>query len=190
MPTYIALLRAVNVGGLGKIAMADFRKMLEGMGFENVQTYIQSGNAVFSAAGPAGKVGGAIEAGLEKLMGARVEVMVRTHDELTRLIAANPFGKEAAANGALVHVGFLAGQAGKDAGAALQAIVEKYPARRDRFLLAGNHIYFHFPEGAAETKFSGKSLDRAIGVAGTARNWNTVLKLHEMAQRQGKGIRE
>jgi uncharacterized protein (DUF1697 family) len=181
MPTYIALLRAVNVGGTGKIAMSDFRKLLEGLGFKNVQTYIQSGNAVFDAPGSAARVGAAIAAGLEKLMGAPVDVIVRTHDQLTSLIAANPFAAEAAADGARVHVGFLAGRASAAAQPALQAVVEKYPARRDRYHLAGDHIFFHFPDGAAETKFSGRTLDKAIGVPGTARNWNTVVKLHGMS---------
>jgi len=184
MPTYIALLRAVNVGGTGKLPMSDFRKLLEGLGFKNVQTYIQSGNAVFDAPGTAIKVGAALAAGLEKLMGAPVDVILRTHDELTRLIAANPFAREAADDGARVHVGFLTGQANAAAGPALQAIVEKYPTRRDRYHLAGNHIYFHFPDGAGETKLTGKAVDRAIGVPGTGRNWNTVLKLHEMSKRE------
>jgi uncharacterized protein (DUF1697 family) len=183
MPTYIALLRAVNVGGTGKISMSDFRKVLEGLGFKNVQTYIQSGNAVFDAPGSAARVGAAIAAGLEKLLGAPVGVMIRTHDELSRVIAGNPFAAEAAADSARVLVGFLAGAASAAAEAALQAIVEKYPARRDRYHLAGDHIYFHFPEGAGETKFTGKSLDKAVGVPGTGRNWNTVLKLHEMSKR-------
>ena len=183
MPTYIALLRAVNVGGTGKLPMSDFRKLLEGLGFKNVQTFIQSGNAVFDAPGSAAKVGAAIAAGLEKLMGAPVDVILRTHDELTRIIAANPFAKEAAADGARVHVGFLAGPASGAAGPALRAIVEKYPARHDRYHLAGNHIYFHFPDGAGESKLTGKTVDRAIGVPGTGRNWNTVLKLHEMSKR-------
>ncbi len=183
MPTYVALLRAVNLAGHGKIAMADFRQLLEGLGYKNVQTYIQSGNAVFDATAAAAKAGAAIAAGLERLMGAPVGVVIRTHDELSRLIAGNPYAKEAAANGALVHVGFLSGRAGPGAEAALRAIVEKYPARRDRYHLSGDHIYLHLPDGAAETKFSGKTLDRAVGVAGTARNWNTVLKLHEMSKR-------
>ncbi len=110
MPTYVALLRAVNVGGTGKLPMADLRKVLEGLGFKNVETYIQSGNVVFDAAGSAAKVRAAIAAGLEKLMGTPVEVMVRTHEDLSRIIAGNPFAAEAAADGARVHVGFLAGR--------------------------------------------------------------------------------
>jgi uncharacterized protein (DUF1697 family) len=183
MSTYIALLRAVNLGGYGKIAMSDFRKLLEGLGFKNVETYIQSGNAVFDASGSAAKVKAAVAAGLEKIMGAPVEVMVRTHEELSRIITGNPFADEAAADGARVHVAFLAGPAAAAAQHALEGIVTKYPARRDRFHLAGDVVYLHLPDGAAETKFSGKTLDKAIGVPGTGRNWNTVLKLHAMSKR-------
>jgi uncharacterized protein (DUF1697 family) len=61
--------------------------------------------------------------------------------------------------------------------------VAQYPKRRDRYQLVGEHLYLHLPDGAAETKFSGKTLDKAIGVMGTGRNWNTVLKLHAMSMR-------
>ncbi len=185
MPTYIALLRAVNVGGTGKLPMADFRKLLQGLGFKNVQTYIQSGNAVFEAPGPSAKVSAAIAAGLRKLMGAPVDVILRTHDDLTRVLAANPFAAEAAADGARVAVAFLAGQASPAAEPALRAIQEKYPQSGDRFHLAGDHIYFHFPQGAGQTRLVGKTVDRAIGVPGTGRNWNTVLKLHQMSKPAG-----
>jgi len=110
-------------------------------------------------------------------------VVVRTHEELDRLIRDNPYAAEAAADGSKVHVGFLAGPAGKDAATALDAIIAKYPQRRDRYHLAVDTLYLHLPDGAAETKFSGKGLDKAIGVIGTGRNWNTVLKLHAMSKR-------
>jgi uncharacterized protein (DUF1697 family) len=185
MPTFIALLRAVNVGGYAKLSMADFRRLLEGLGFTHVETYIQSGNAVFDAPGPAAKVGPAIAAGLHQLMGAPVDVILRTRDDLTRLIAANPFAEEAADDGSRVHVAFLAGQAADGAAPALHAIQARYPQCNDRFHIAGNHIYFHFPDGAGRSKLVGKTVDRAIGVPGTGRNWNTVLKLHEMSDRSG-----
>jgi len=111
-----------------------------------------------------------------------VGVVIRTHDDLSRIIKENPFAAEAA-DGSRVHVGFLAGPALAEAEAALNGIVARYPARRDRFHLAGDNIYFHLPDGAAETKFSGKTLDKAVGVLGTGRNWNTVLKLHSMSHR-------
>ena len=183
MPAYVLLLRAVNVGGTGKLPMADLRKLLTGLGYSNVETYIQSGNAVFEARGTAASVSKAVGAALEKLMGAPVGVVVRTHEDLTRIVAANPFAAEAAADGARVHVAFLAGPAGKDAPTALEQIVLNYPKRRDRYHLAVDTLYLHLPDGAGETKFSGKMLDRAIGVIGTGRNWNTVLKLHAMSKR-------
>ncbi len=182
MPTCIALLRAVNVGGTGKLPMADFRALLENLGYKRVETYIQSGNAVFETTARPEKVASDIAKALEKLLGANVGVIVRTTDQLKRLIDSNPYATEAAANGALVHAAFLAGPAGKEAEPALAAIVAKYPTRRDRYVLASDTIYFHFPDGAGETKFTGKTLDKAIGVIGTGRNWNTILKLYEMAK--------
>ncbi len=183
MPTYVILLRAVNLAGYGKLPMADFRKMLTGLGFEKVETYIQSGNAVVDAKGSAAKVAQAVAAGLEKLMGAPCGVVVRTHEQLERIIAENPYAAEAAAKGALVHVAFLAGPTGASAVAGLDRIVKMYPKRRDRYHLAGDTLYLHLPDGAAETKFTGRALDKAIGVMGTGRNWNTVLKLHAMSKR-------
>lgn len=184
MPTYIALLRAVNLGGYGKLAMADFRKMLEKLGYRKVETYIQSGNAVFDASGPPAKIGRSIAQELQKHMGGDPGVFIRTHDELSRVIAGNPYAAEAAADGTKVHVAFLSGEPPKSAIASLDQIIAKYPARRDRYHLAGDNLYLHLPDGAAETKFTGKTLDRACGgVMGTARNWNTVLKLHQMSAR-------
>jgi uncharacterized protein (DUF1697 family) len=182
MPTYVILLRAVNVGGYGKLSMADFRKTLSDLNFRNIETYIQSGNAVVDANAPADKVGQSVAGALQKLTGSAVDVLIRTHDQLDLLIRTNPFAAEAV-EGARVHVAFLSGPAAPEARPALERIVAQYPNRRDRYHLAGNHIFFHFPDGAAETKFSGKALDRAIGVTGTGRNWNTVLKLHAMSKR-------
>lgn len=183
MPTYVILLRAVNLAGHGMLPMADFRKLLIGLGFEKVETYIQSGNAVVDAKGSAAVVGKAVAAGLEKLTGAPAGVVVRTHDQMDRVVRENPFAAEAV-EGARVHVGFLAGPPGKEAIAGLDRIVAQYPKRRDRYRLMGETLYLHLPDGAAETKFTGKSLDKALGVMGTARNWNTVLKLHAMSKRK------
>jgi uncharacterized protein (DUF1697 family) len=183
MQTCIALLRAVNVGGTGKLPMADLRAVLKKLGYSNIETYIQSGNAVFDAASKPAKIALELAAALEKLTGAPVGVVIRTHEELGRLIAENPFAPEAAADGARVHVAFLADAAPATAKAGLDSIIAKYPARRDRYHLSGDTLYLHLPDGAAETKFSGKTLDRALGVMGTARNWNTVLKLHAMSKR-------
>ena len=184
MQTFIALLRAVNVGGTGKIAMADLRALLTDLGYRNAETYIQSGNAVFDANGNTENITRDLASALEKHMGAQVGVIIRTNDDLSKVIAENPFAAEAAADGARVHACFLAGPAPDGARTVLDGIVAKYPARRDRFHLTGHTLYLHLPEGAADTKFSGKPLDRALGVIATARNWNTVLKLHAMSSRE------
>lgn len=183
MPTYVILLRAVNLGGYGKLPMADFRELLTGLGFEKAETYIQSGNAVVDAKGSAATVAKAVAGRLEKLMGVPAGVVVRTHEQLERVIRENPFAAEAV-DGAKVHVAFLSGPPGKEAATRLERIVKQYPKRCDRYRLVGETLYLHLPDGAAETKFSGKSLDKALGVMGTARNWNTVLKLHEMSKRK------
>ncbi|HEY2857296.1 MAG TPA: DUF1697 domain-containing protein [Terracidiphilus sp.] len=181
MATFIALLRAVNVGGTGKLSMAELRKLLEGLGYTRVETYIQSGNVVFDAKGTAAKVARDVSAALKQHTGAPVDVILRTPEELEAVIAGNPFAAEAAADGARVHVGFLDKPAPATAQAALQQIVDKYPQRRDRFHLNGDTLYLHVPDGAADTKFAGKPLERALASPATARNWNTVLKLREMA---------
>jgi uncharacterized protein (DUF1697 family) len=183
MPTYIVLLRAVNVGGTGKLPMAAFRKVLEDLGCRKVETYIQSGNAVVDATGSPAKVSEKIAAALLKLMGVPCGVVVRTHAEFERVIAENPYAAEAAADGARVHAVLLPRRAAKDATEGLDRIVAQYPTRRDRYHLAGDTLYLHLPDGAGESKLTGKALERALGVAGTARNWNTVLKLHAMSAR-------
>ena len=183
MPTHIALLRAVNVGGTGKLAMTDFRALLAGLGYTGIETYIQSGNAVFNARGTSASVAKAVAAALARHMGAPVDVIVRDHAGLARVIAQNPFAAEAAADGARVHVGFLAGKVKTGAAAELERIVAAYPVRCDSFHLADDALYLHLPDGAADTKFTPRAVERALGVASTGRNWNTVLKLHTMSQR-------
>jgi uncharacterized protein (DUF1697 family) len=183
MLTYVIMLRAVNVGSTGKLPMADFRKLLEGLKYRNIETYIQSGNAVIGCNSSAASVCRAVGAALEKRMGTAVPVIVRTHDELTRAIAANPFAAEAAADGSRVHAVFLSGVPAAAKTRGLEEIVIKNPARRDRYHLVGDTLYLHLPEGAAESKFTAQAIDRILGVTATARNWNTVLRLHAMSKR-------
>jgi uncharacterized protein (DUF1697 family) len=183
MPTFVILLRAVNVGSTGKLPMTDFRKLLAASQCTNVETYIQSGNAVVDAKCSASSLTKSIAAALAKHMGAPVPVIVRTHPELERVISANPFAAEAAADGAKVHAVFLSAAPPATKAATLEQVIAKYPARRDRYHLAGDTLYLHLPEGAAETRFTAQTVDRALGVTATARNWNTVLKLHAMSAR-------
>ncbi len=179
MNTYVVMLRAVNVGGTGKLPIAEFRAMLACLGYERVETYIQSGNAVFAAAAPRSRVLSDVAAGLKKLMGVAAEIQLRTRDDLAGIVSANPFAAEAEENGAKVHAVFLSAVPAASAGASLSTI----PPRNDRYHLNRDTLYLYLPEGAADTKFTARTLDRVLGVTATARNLNTVLKLHEMCCR-------
>lgn len=181
MPKYVILLRAVNVGSTGKLPMADFRKLLADCACSNVETYIQSGNAVVDAKCSAATLVKSVGAALAKYMGSPVPVIVRTPAELTRVVAANPFAAEAAADGARVHAVFLSAVPAAAKIAGLAPIVTNNPARRDRYHLEGDTLYLHLPDGAAESKFTAQTVDRVLGVTATARNWNTVLKLLAMS---------
>ncbi|HUB28738.1 MAG TPA: DUF1697 domain-containing protein [Terracidiphilus sp.] len=186
MPTYVILLRAVNVGGTGNLPMADFRKLLTAAKCTNVKTYIQSGNAVVDARCSAASLVKTVGAALARHMGSPVPVLVRTREELERIIAANPFAAEAADDGARVHAVFLSAAPPAAKAKGLEPIVTNNPKRRDRYHLAGDTLYLHLPDGAAESKFTTLTVDRVLGVTATARNWNTVMKLLAMTEKSGE----
>jgi len=165
MSAYVALLRAVNVGGTGKLPMTELRAMCEAAGFATVRTYIASGNVVFEAAAAEPEVKAALEAALAAYAGKPVGVMVRNGAEMAAVLAANPY-PEAPPNRVMAI--FLDTPPPADLGVAGQAGERIAPGQRE--------IYVHYPEGMAETK-----LRIAAARAGTARNINTVAKLAEMA---------
>lgn len=178
MSTQIALLRAVNVGGTGKVPMAQLRAVIEGLGFCDVRTLLQSGNVVFGAGTrkPA-SVEPTLEAAVAKAFGVATDIHVRTAAELAAVAAANPFPTEAQSDPARLHVLFLRKAPPKAAFATLQAaIVGKERVRGD-----GRHAYIHFPDGAGASKLTPAMLARHLGAGGTARNWNTVRKLIDLS---------
>jgi uncharacterized protein (DUF1697 family) len=166
---YAALLRAVNVGGTGKLAMTDLARLCEKTGFCDVKTYIQSGNVVFTCAGKEPAVKKAIEQALTKHMGKPVAVMIRTAEELEAAIAANPFPK-AEPNRLLVTFfdealpkGAVDGLEGPDG---------------ERLAVRGRELFVHYPNGMGSSK-----LKVPAGLKlGTGRNLNTVAKLAAMAR--------
>lgn len=164
---YIALLRAVNVGGTGKLPMTDLKKMCEGAGFESVQTYIASGNVVFDFSGSAKQVKAALEEALLDYAGKPVAVMVRTAAEMQAILAANPY-PDAPPN--QVAVIFLDDQPAADA-------LDTLPGRKEEQLTLGERaIYVYYNAGMGTSK-----LRIPAGEAGTARNMNTVARLSAMA---------
>lgn len=167
MTTYIALLRAVNVGGTGKLPMSELKSMCESLGFENVRTYIASGNVVFDSPLAEKKVADALAVSLEEYAGKPVGVLVRTGAEMAAVLAANPF-KSAATN--LTFAIFLDAKPPADS-------IDTVRGRNDEELELGKReIYVTYPGGSGKSK-----LTIPAAKAGTARNMNTVAKLAEMA---------
>jgi uncharacterized protein (DUF1697 family) len=158
LQTYIALLRAVNVGGTGKLPMADLKAMCLELGFTQVQTYIASGNVVFQSALSAAKVQAALEAKLQTYAGKPVGVHIRTTAQMQAVRDGNPFPK-AAPNPADKNL--LTGVSGQ---------------KDEQVALGLNELYVHYGEGMAQSK-----LKIPAAKTGTARNMNTVGKLAEMA---------
>ncbi|MBX4927731.1 DUF1697 domain-containing protein [Rhizobium binae] len=167
MPVYVALLRAVNVGGTGSLPMAELKVICEGLGFTDVTTYIQSGNVLFRSDESAKAVEAKLDEALGQKTGKRPGVMVRSRKELSDIIANAPF-PHAKPNFLLVY--FLPE---KTPGDALDKMVAP---DGEEVKLAGREIYVHYPNGPGRSKLKLPALK-----PGTSRNLNTVRKLAEMA---------
>jgi uncharacterized protein (DUF1697 family) len=166
MRSYVALLRAVNVGGRGKLPMAALRAMCVDAGFCEVQTYIASGNVLFRAKLPPRKVKAALETRLRLFAGKPVGVVVRTAAELAGVVKANPFKAHPARTVAI----FL------DAPPPADALSHAVGRRREEMRLGVREIFVHYVEGIGRSK-----LRIPAARAGTARNMNTIAKLSALA---------
>jgi uncharacterized protein (DUF1697 family) len=173
MPTYIALLRGVNVGG-NILKMDRLREICAKLGAENPRTYVQSGNVVFEARGAAAEWETKLEKKLASESRLPVSVIVRTALEMNKVFAGNPFLKENGIDIARLAVSFLQQPPAKPALAALSAL----DIGRERFHHAGRELYIHCPDGFANAKLY--TLEKVLKQRTTTRNWNTVIKLCEM----------
>ena len=175
MPRQIALLRAVNLGPVNRVKMADLRALLEREGYEDVRTLFQSGNVVLTSAKKPDTVAREIERLLAGELGVETDVVVRTRDELADAIERNPIA-EADEQPKRCQVSFLAGK--PDAAAVKRvAAVDVAP---ERFEVSGREVYAWHPDGLQRSKLA-RALGDGLGVTATARNWNTVTKLLELA---------
>lgn len=170
---YIALLRGVNVSGKNRIAMANLRDLFAGLGYQDVRTYIQSGNVVFLAPASEDTTREAIEGAIARDLGMEVTVLLRTAEDLRAITEGNPFLP--AADPAILHVTFLA---------AVPATMEVSapPSGRDEYRIAGREIYLSCPEGYGNTKLTNSLWERRLQMRATTRNWRTVMTLLEMAE--------
>ena len=173
MSSWVALLRAVNLGSRNRVPMPELRARLEAAGHRSVRTYIASGNVLLETRT---RSRDAVARELERLVaeafGVETTAIVRTPDELAALVAAHPFGRDTSRT----HVSFLATRPVADAVARLTA-ADRGP---DRVELAGSDVYLHYPNGVQGSRLSAAKLEQLLGVRGTVRNWRTVEKLVEL----------
>ena len=178
MTVIIAMLRGVNVGGHNQIRMDALRALFEAMGMGDVQTYVQSGNVVFrTSERNLDALRRKIEAEIERRHGFRVDVILLTAAKLKKTIANNPFADRKEIEHSKLLVTFLAATPSPDAkkkALALQADAEE-------LRILDCELYMYFPNGMASPKLPWMTVVKALGTTGTGRNWNSVLKLFEMA---------
>ena len=176
MARYAALLRGINLGPHKKVSMPALREVLEGLGFDDVQTLLQSGNAVFTASKPDTKK---VEAAIAERFGFDVKVLLRTHADLKRIVNENPF-PDAAADGRALHVTFLSA---KPATERIDAIDPELFAPDQVAFGKGPEMYVWYQNGMARSNVGKYVTERKLGVVASDRNWNTVTKLLELTGR-------
>ena len=176
---YVALLRAVNVGGRNQVAMSDLRQVLTKLGFEDVQSLLQSGNLVFKTnAGTAGTLEATLEAEMQTRLGLKTAFFVRTATEMDAVIASNPFPAEAKRDPSHLLVVLLKDAPKANAVEALRAAIKGPELVQTK----GRHAYIVYPAGVGRSRLTNTLIEAKLGTQGTGRNWNTVLKLAGLAK--------
>lgn len=177
--TCLAFLRAINLAGRNMVSMASLRDLLTGMGLLDVQTLLQSGNVVFrSSSADTTSIARAIEQACSKELTVDTDVFVRTADEWDAVVKANPFPEEAVRDpGHLVVV-----VCGATIPAASVARLQASIGGREQVRAVGANAYVTYPDGIGRSKLTSASIEKALGTRGTARNWNTALKLQQLAR--------
>ncbi|PIQ19837.1 MAG: hypothetical protein COW65_18440 [Cytophagales bacterium CG18_big_fil_WC_8_21_14_2_50_42_9] len=179
METFISVLRGINVSGQKKIRMADLKALYAALGFQQVTTYIQSGNVVFKTNSELSNqdLAKEIERAIQLKYNFAVPVIIRRATELTQVIANNPFLQDSAIASEKLHVTFLAE-------IPLESNLEKlktYNFPPDQFVIIGREVFLYIPERYGDTKLSNSFLENKLKVAATTRNWKTVQQLNLMA---------
>jgi|SRR5271157_181237 len=179
MPIYISMLRGINVGGHKRVKMDRLRESFEALGFEQVKTYIQSGNVVFKARkGSTSALSRKIEERILSDFGFPVSVISRTSDEMGKTIAGNPFLKQGGIDLEKLHVMFLSEA---PAAAAVKKLAD-LTAAPDQFHHCDREIYFHLPNGVSQSVLMKSPVDRVLAVGTTTRNWKTVNQIYALSQ--------
>jgi uncharacterized protein (DUF1697 family) len=169
---WVALLRAVNLGGRNKVPMAELRALLEEEGYENVRTYIASGNVVLDGPRGAAALSSKLEALIEDAFGVTTTAILRAPRTLAATVAKHPFDDVSD-----THVAFLAARPTETAVARLEAALSE----TDHAVVEGSDLYLRLPRGVHGSPLSVARIETLLGVAATLRNWRTVAALAELA---------
>jgi uncharacterized protein (DUF1697 family) len=176
--TFISLLRGINVASQNLIRMPELKRLYETLGFGEVVTYVQSGNVVFGAPdGIEAELEKSIEAEIQRSLGLSVTVLVRTPDEIERVIQRNPFTHGRNEDATRLYVTFLSSAPNGTELTALQSPNED----GDEFVLDGREIYLFCPNHYGRTRLNNNLFERKLKIPATTRNWNTVNTLFKMA---------
>jgi len=178
MTTYAALLRGINVGGAKKVPMAELRTLMEGLGHSGVRTYLQSGQAVFTADhGDEESLAAEITAAIEETFGFSVDVIVRDHAYLAAIADDCPF-PAAELEAKQLHVTYFSAPVDADRFAA----IDQQAFLPEEFRLGDRALYLYVPDGLGRSRLAEQLAKPRVnkGLIATSRNWNTVLKLVEM----------
>ena len=176
MPRQIVLLRGINIGSRNRIAMPALREALEDAGFDDVRTYVQSGNVVLSSRAAPATVARKCESVIADHFGLEIAVVVRTRDELAEVVRRNPLG-DVAKDPKRYQVSFL----DRKPDAKLVEKLAALAAGGEQLVADGRELYAWHPAGVARSKLWAALAGRDLGVTATARNWTTVTKLLELA---------
>jgi len=177
VPTYVVLLRGINLGSKRRVAMADLRSLLEGLGYDDVRTHLQSGNAVLRAPARSGAaVEKAVAAAIETELGMDVKVAARTAAEMAAVVEADPFAGVATEPSRYL-VTFL----DKNPPASWLDSIDPEDFAPEQVAVDGKHLYLWLPKGVQDSKLARTLTDKKLGGSATSRNWNVVRKLAELA---------
>ena len=169
--SYIALLRGINVSGHKIMRMEALRACFEGLGFQKVRTYVQSGNVVFEAGKElAGELSNKIGKCILSEFGFPVSIVVRTAEEMENVVRDNPFLKEPGIDHSKLHVTFLSAAAPNSAAKDLKPLA----LNSEQYRIKGREIYLYCPEGYGRTKLSNNAIEKKLGLEATTRNWKSV----------------
>jgi len=177
---YISVLRGINVSGQKKIKMLDLKSLYESLGFNNVVTYIQSGNVIFDSSDKnKSSIKQLIEEAVEKKYKFHVSVEIRTKCEFNNIISNSPFGSiDLAEEGTKVLVTFLSTVPDKHKHSDVLSCV----VSPEKLVVKGQELYLYCPNGYGKSKLSNTFIESKLGVEATTRNWKTVCKLHELSE--------